>query len=87
VAGSNSTGKVSYGIEGWLYQEVGLPTIICGPGCIAQAHPPDEFVAQSELDACYAFHPPARGLTQVMSSNPGSDNTRLQSRPSIPAVA
>jgi acetylornithine deacetylase len=55
VAGSNSTGKVGYGIEGGLYQEAGIPTIICGPRCIAQAHPPDEFVAQSELDACDAL--------------------------------
>ncbi|MGE0418306.1 MAG: acetylornithine deacetylase [Acetobacteraceae bacterium] len=55
LTGSNSTGKVSYGTEGGFYQEAGIPTIICGPGHIAQAHQPDEFVAQSELDACDAF--------------------------------
>ena len=55
LTGSNSTGKVSYGTEGGFYQEFGIPTIICGPGHIAQAHQPDEFVAQSELDACDAF--------------------------------
>jgi acetylornithine deacetylase len=55
LTGSNSTGKVSYGTEGGLYQEAGIPTIVCGPGFIAQAHQPDEWVAQSELDACDAF--------------------------------
>ncbi|HVC60793.1 MAG TPA: acetylornithine deacetylase [Acetobacteraceae bacterium] len=55
LTGSNSTGKVSYGTEGGYYQNAGIPTIICGPGHIAQAHQPDEYVAQSELDACDAF--------------------------------
>jgi acetylornithine deacetylase len=55
VTGSNSTGTVSYGTEGGYYQNAGIPTIVCGPGYIAQAHQPDEFVAQSELDACDAF--------------------------------
>ncbi len=55
ATGSNSTGKVSYGTEGGYYQNAGIPTIICGPGYIAQAHQPDEYVAQSELDACDAF--------------------------------
>jgi acetylornithine deacetylase len=55
LTGSNSTGKVSYGTEGGFYQAAGIPTIVCGPGHIAQAHQPDEFVAQSELDACDSF--------------------------------
>ncbi len=55
LTGSNSTGKVSYGTEGGFYQESGIPTIICGPGHIAQAHQPDEWVARSELDACDTF--------------------------------
>ncbi len=55
LTGSNSTGKVSYGTEGGFYQNAAIPTIVCGPGHIAQAHQPDEWVAQSELDACDAF--------------------------------
>jgi acetylornithine deacetylase len=55
LTGSNSTGKVSYGTEGGYYQNDGIPTIICGPGHIAQAHQPDEWVAQDQLDACDAF--------------------------------
>lgn len=55
LTGSNSTGKVSYGTEGGYYQGFGIPTIICGPGHIAQAHQPDEWIAQEQLDACDAF--------------------------------
>src|SRR3984885_6560374 len=55
LTGSNSTGKVSYGTEGGYYQNSGIPTIICGPGHIAQAHQPDEWIAQDQLDACDMF--------------------------------
>ncbi len=55
AAGSNAAGYVSYGTEGGLFEEAGIPTIVCGPGAIAQAHRPDEFIAQSQLDACDAF--------------------------------
>jgi len=55
ITGSNSTGKVSYGTEAGFYQEFGIPTIVCGPGDIAQAHQPDEFVARAQLDECDIF--------------------------------
>jgi acetylornithine deacetylase len=55
LTGSNSTGKVSYGTEGGFYQAAGIPTIVCGPGHIAQAHQPDEWIAESELAACDGF--------------------------------
>ena len=55
LTGANSAGKVSYGTEGGLYQQAGIPTIVCGPGDIAQAHKADEFIAASQLDACDAF--------------------------------
>jgi acetylornithine deacetylase len=55
LTGSNSTGKVSYGTEGGYYQNAGIATIVCGPGHIAQAHQPDEWIAQEQLDACDAF--------------------------------
>jgi acetylornithine deacetylase len=55
LTGSNSAGKVSYGTEGGFYQGAGIATIICGPGHIAQAHQPDEWIAQDQLDACDAF--------------------------------
>jgi acetylornithine deacetylase len=55
LTGFNSTGKVSYGTEGGYYQGADIPTIVCGPGHIAQAHQPDEWIAQEQLDACDVF--------------------------------
>jgi acetylornithine deacetylase len=45
----------SYTTEGGLYQAAGIPTIICGPGSIEQAHTADEFILKSELAACEEF--------------------------------
>ncbi|HTK01054.1 MAG TPA: acetylornithine deacetylase [Bordetella sp.] len=50
-----ATRKVAYGTEAGLFQGIGIPTVVCGPGHIAQAHKPDEFVAVDQLDACAAF--------------------------------
>jgi len=55
LTGANAAGYVSYGTEGGLYEQAGIPTIVCGPGAIAQAHQPDEWIAQTQLDACDAF--------------------------------
>lgn len=55
IVGSNSAGKVAYGTEGGFFENAGIPTIICGPGHIAQAHQPDEWIAESELDSCERF--------------------------------
>ncbi len=55
VTGANHAGRVSYGTEGGIFQEAGMPAIVCGPGDIAQAHTPDEWIAESELAACDAF--------------------------------
>jgi acetylornithine deacetylase len=51
----SSVGKVSYGTEGGLFQKMGVPTVICGPGDIAEAHRPNEFVALDQLAQCEAF--------------------------------
>ena len=55
LTGSNNTGKVSYGTEAGHYQDFGIPTIVCGPGHIAQAHQPDEWIAREQLDECDRF--------------------------------
>ncbi len=45
--------KVEYGTEAGLFQrELNWPTIVCGPGDMAQGHVADEFIEQSELEAC-----------------------------------
>lgn len=48
-------GKVSYGTEAGLFQKIGIPTVVCGPGDIVQAHAPDEFVALEQLAQCERF--------------------------------
>jgi len=55
LSGNHSVGKVSYGTEAGLFQKMGVPSVICGPGDIAQAHSPNEFVALEQLAQCEAF--------------------------------
>jgi acetylornithine deacetylase len=55
LAGSNDTGKVAFGTEGGLFQQSGIPTVVCGPGSIAQAHKPNEFVSLDQLSRCERF--------------------------------
>jgi acetylornithine deacetylase len=55
VSGSNATIKVPFGTEGGLFQAAGIPTVICGPGSIDQAHKPDEFIALDQIARCEAF--------------------------------
>jgi acetylornithine deacetylase len=55
LSNNNTVGKVSYGTEAGLFQQMGVPTVICGPGDIAEAHRPNEFVALEQLAQCEAF--------------------------------
>lgn len=55
ASGGNATGKVAFGTEAGLFDQAGIPTIICGPGSIEQAHKPDEFVAIDQIAQCEAF--------------------------------
>jgi len=50
-----TVGKVSYGTEAGLFQKMGVPTVICGPGDIAEAHRPNEFVTLDQLAQCEKF--------------------------------
>jgi acetylornithine deacetylase len=55
LSNNSTVGKVSYGTEAGLFQKMGVPTVICGPGDIAEAHRPNEFVALEQLAQCEAF--------------------------------
>ncbi|WP_315290567.1 acetylornithine deacetylase [Pseudomonas oleovorans] len=55
IAGSREFGTVAFGTEGGLFEQAGIPTVICGPGSMDQGHKPDEFVTQQQLDACDAM--------------------------------
>lgn len=48
--------KIAFGTEAGIYQRrCGIPMVVCGPGDIAKAHRPDEFLESSQLAACDAF--------------------------------
>jgi acetylornithine deacetylase len=51
MTGDNGQHVVAYGTEGGLFQRAGWSTIVCGPGDIAQAHQPDEYIEISEMEA------------------------------------
>ncbi len=49
-------GKVSYGSEGGVFERIGgIPSVIVGPGSIAQAHRPNEYVELDQLGLCVDF--------------------------------
>ena len=52
---TTEVGKVSFGTEASLFHGAAIPTIICGPGHIAQAHQPNEWVALDQIARCEAF--------------------------------
>ena len=55
LLGQNRTFAVSYATEAGLFQDAGVPSVVCGPGHISEAHTANEWIAASELDACMAF--------------------------------
>lgn len=56
LTGANGTMKVAFGTEGGLFsQALGIPTVICGPGSMAQGHKPDEYVSHEQLARCDAM--------------------------------
>ena len=55
LTGANATGKVSFGTEGGLFQEGGMPAVICGPGSIAVAHKANEYIELDQVALCEAW--------------------------------
>ena len=62
LTGMGELGKVSYGTEASQFQRAGIPTVVCGPGSIAQAHKPNEYVTLEQVRKCEKF------LQKVMES-------------------
>jgi acetylornithine deacetylase len=55
LAGRNRTTTVPFGTESGHFQAAGIPTVVCGPGSIDQAHQPDEYITLEQLEAGAAF--------------------------------
>ncbi len=54
-SGSHDILKVSFGTEASQFQVAGVPTVVCGPGSIREAHKPDEFVTLEQVARCESF--------------------------------
>lgn len=67
LAQCNSAEAVSYNTEAGLFQLADIPTVVCGPGDIAQAHKPDEFIELSQIAECEAF---MKRLADYVSGRP-----------------
>ena len=55
LSGEQRTTLVAFGTEAGLFKGAGIPTVVCGPGSILQAHQPDEFVTLEQLARCELF--------------------------------
>lgn len=55
LAGDGRAAKVAYATEAGLFQRAGIPSVICGPGSIEQAHRPNEFITLDQVARCEAF--------------------------------
>ncbi len=55
LSGEEGTTLVAFGTEAGLFKNAGIPTVVCGPGSIEQAHQPDEFVSLEQLARCELF--------------------------------
>ena len=55
LTGANLTGVIAFGTEAGLFARARIPTVVCGPGSIEQAHKPDEWIALDQIARCEAF--------------------------------
>ena len=55
LSGSDDFATVAFGTEGGLFDQAGIPTVVCGPGSMEQGHKPDEFVSIEQLQGCDAM--------------------------------
>jgi len=62
LAGESRTTEVAFGTEAGIFKSFGIRTVVCGPGSIAQAHQPDEYVTLEQLARCEHF---MRGLADA----------------------
>ncbi|WP_419708432.1 acetylornithine deacetylase [Pseudomonas sp. NFX224] len=55
LSNSSAFGTVAFGTEGGLFDQAGIPTVVCGPGSMDQGHKPDEFISLEQLSGCDAM--------------------------------
>jgi acetylornithine deacetylase len=55
LTGDNTTNAIAFASEAGIFQRAAIPAVVCGPGSIAQAHQPNEYIDVSQLEAGLAF--------------------------------
>jgi len=65
LSGERGTTLVAFGTEAGIFKQAGIPTVVCGPGSIAQAHQPDEYVSLEQLARCDAFMSSLAGTREI----------------------
>lgn len=76
LSGQNSPVGAPFATEAGQFQAAGVPSVVIGPGSVAQAHQPDEFVTRAQLDACLTF---LRRLADRISHGAGRETERAGS--------
>jgi acetylornithine deacetylase len=79
LARKSPAGGVSYGTEAGLFQHAGIPTVICGPGSIAQAHRPNEYVSLDQIARCEAFIKRLAAMPFPLSEMTGAERQQAPS--------
>ncbi|MFQ6575729.1 acetylornithine deacetylase [Pseudomonas sp. UM16] len=72
LCGSDDFSTVAFGTEGGLFDQAGIPAVVCGPGSMVQGHKPDEFVSVAQMVACDHL----MDRLAAYLSTPGCSNTR-----------
>jgi acetylornithine deacetylase len=65
LSGESGTTLVAFGTEAGLFKQAGIPTVVCGPGSIEQAHQPDEYVSLEQLGRCEQFLQGLGGVREI----------------------
>ncbi|MGZ5787153.1 MAG: acetylornithine deacetylase [Ramlibacter sp.] len=65
LSGEQRTTEVAFGTEAGLFKNAGIPTVVCGPGSINQAHQADEYVSLEQLARCEAFMRQLAGVREI----------------------
>jgi acetylornithine deacetylase len=74
ICGSDAFTTVAFGTEGGLFDAIGIPTVVCGPGSMDQGHKPDEFISIAQLHACDAMLGRLTELLRSESPVPSGNN-------------
>ena len=77
ITGDNSREVVSFGTEAGLFQEIGISTVVCGPGSIEQAHKVDEFIKKELLPEMQKIYPKSKIEKEIIGEIIGFNREKI----------